>query len=99
MVAVAVVAFFIAGEQMRRAAAHYRVQAEYHALWEASFRREATKWRGVQPWVLGGLRGQQARDVMLVPEVAEYHARLRRKYEHAARYPWLPVEADPPPPD
>jgi hypothetical protein len=48
--------------------------------------------------VLGGLRGQQARDVMLVPEFAEYHARLRRKYEHAARYPWLQVEADPPPP-
>jgi hypothetical protein len=30
---------------------------------------------------------------------AEHHASLARKYEYAARYPWLPVEADPPEPD
>jgi hypothetical protein len=29
---------------------------------------------------------------------ADYHAALRRKYERAARYPWLPVEPDPPEP-
>jgi hypothetical protein len=29
---------------------------------------------------------------------AAYHARMRRKYERAARYPWLPVEPDPPEP-
>jgi hypothetical protein len=98
MVAVAVVSFVIAGEQMRRAAAYYRMQAEYHALREATFRREAEAFR-VQPWVLRGLRGQQALDVMLVPVFAEHHARLRRKYDHAARYPWLPVEADPSPPE
>jgi hypothetical protein len=28
-----------------------------------------------------------------------HFADLRRKYEHAARYPWLPVEADPPEPE
>jgi hypothetical protein len=28
-----------------------------------------------------------------------YHARLRAKYERAARQPWLPVAPDPPPPD
>jgi hypothetical protein len=27
-----------------------------------------------------------------------YHAALARKYERAARYPWLPVEPDPPQP-
>ncbi len=26
----------------------------------------------------------------------EYHRRMRRKYQYAARYPWLPVESDPP---
>jgi hypothetical protein len=26
---------------------------------------------------------------------ADYHASLRRKYEHASRHPWLPVEPDP----
>ena len=25
--------------------------------------------------------------------------RLKRAYEHAARYPWLPVPPDPPPPE
>jgi hypothetical protein len=33
------------------------------------------------------------------PAVAEYHMKLVEKYEHAARYPWLPVEADPPEPE
>jgi hypothetical protein len=28
-----------------------------------------------------------------------YHARLRVKYERAARYPWLPIDADSPSPD
>jgi hypothetical protein len=30
--------------------------------------------------------------------LADYHAKLRKKYERAARYPWLPVEPDPPEP-
>jgi hypothetical protein len=27
-----------------------------------------------------------------------YHDLMHRKYAHAARYPWLPLEPDPPPP-
>jgi hypothetical protein len=30
---------------------------------------------------------------------AEYYAAQRRKYEHAARYPWRSVATDPPEPD
>jgi hypothetical protein len=29
---------------------------------------------------------------------ADYHARVRQKYEHAASWPWWPVEPDPPQP-
>ena len=29
-------------------------------------------------------------------EVAAYYEKLKKKYQHAARYPWLTVEADPP---
>src|SRR5215813_6576698 len=29
---------------------------------------------------------------------AAWNDRMKRKYEQAARYPWLPVEPDPPPP-
>jgi hypothetical protein len=31
--------------------------------------------------------------------LARYHRALRRKYDLAARYPWLPVEPDPPAPE
>jgi hypothetical protein len=39
---------------------------------------------------------EEAADAAMNRKTAEYHAALRRKYEHAARYPWLPVKADPP---
>ena len=28
-----------------------------------------------------------------------YHAAIARKYRHVARYPWLPIEPDPPEPE
>src|SRR5580704_9650482 len=33
-----------------------------------------------------------------MPILADYHSRLKRKYEQAACHPWLPVEPDPPEP-
>jgi hypothetical protein len=33
------------------------------------------------------------------PRIDEHCDQLRRKYERAARYPWLPVAPDPPPPE
>lgn len=30
---------------------------------------------------------------------SDYYAALQAKYERAARYPWLPVEPDPPMPE
>jgi hypothetical protein len=32
-------------------------------------------------------------------KIATWHAAMARKYEQAARYPWLPVELDPPEPE
>jgi fatty acid desaturase len=32
------------------------------------------------------------------PMRAAYHAQMKKKWEWAARYPWLPVEPDPPEP-
>ncbi len=34
----------------------------------------------------------------LIPRQAFYDWAMQRKYERAARFPWLPVEADPPEP-
>jgi hypothetical protein len=31
-------------------------------------------------------------------DLIQWHERMRLKYENAARYPWLPVEPDPPEP-
>jgi hypothetical protein len=39
------------------------------------------------------------RDYDLMMDRADHHASLARKYERAARYPWLPVEPDPPEPE
>ena len=36
-------------------------------------------------------------DHPLIPRL-DSHESMRLKYEHAARYPWLPVEPDPPEP-
>ena len=33
------------------------------------------------------------------PEIMTWHDSMQRKYEHAARYPWLPVALDPPEPE
>lgn len=38
-------------------------------------------------------------DIARRPEGVSYYARLRRKYERAARYPWLAVEEDPEEPE
>ena len=39
------------------------------------------------------------RDYERMTDRAEHHSLLVRKYERAARYPWLLVEPDPPEPD
>lgn len=38
------------------------------------------------------------RSVAALRERANYHDRMRRKWAYAVRYPWLPVEPDPPAP-
>lgn len=45
-------------------------------------------------------RSRQARkeSIERFRTLTEYHGRMRRKYEHAAHRPWLPVAPDPPPP-
>jgi hypothetical protein len=53
---------------------------------------------------LGGVKGWFTNAAAFVPEASRlerltaYHSQLRRKYEDAARRPWLPVEPDPPSP-
>jgi hypothetical protein len=38
-------------------------------------------------------------DIVRYRKLAEHYQRLGEKYDRAARYPWLPVPPDPPPPE
>src|SRR4051794_10012723 len=73
--------------RMGRKAAQLRQIAQRHAIAEA-----ANHVRVYRRW-----NGHMMHDEAPGPKSA-YHAAMRRKYEHAARSPWRPVEPDPPPP-
>jgi hypothetical protein len=102
MIAVAVVAF-VAGLIQR----HNNFQQL--AAWHRSrvFRIPASPGLGVA--VSGSLtskvdywRIDEKGNVWLLPQLARknaWHRQMAVKYEHAARYPWLPVEPDPPIPE
>jgi hypothetical protein len=59
------------------------------AFWEARLTAQHEGLHAAYPWPGGP---------PLVPTMAKYHDALRRKYERAARYPWLSVAPDPPEP-
>ncbi len=45
------------------------------------------------------IRQHHPRDSALLQRRVEHHLKMGVKYERAARYPWLPVEPDPPEPE
>jgi hypothetical protein len=87
MVAVAIVGFAMAGATLVRRSNRFRALAEDQAEAEAMSLAYADDARGE-----GGDQQRVARG----EQMADYHRKLRIKYERAARYPWLPVEPDPP---
>jgi hypothetical protein len=104
MIAVAVVALLLGGEMMRRRRQRYREQADFHAFAEAFCARDVRMARATPPAPPGGtaasllnLDGADRTAVEQAASAAAYHAAMKRKYERAARYPWLSVEPDPPP--
>jgi hypothetical protein len=98
MLAVAVVAALLGCADLWRRREHYRRLAETHALSEMVLRVDSVMARG-DPTGGPGVRLLDLSDSLEeAAKWADYHAGLRRKYERAARYPWLPVAPDPPPP-
>jgi hypothetical protein len=78
-----------AGAESHRAAAaaahvDRTVNEEMHSGFAAAFAAQAAKERDGERKHL---------------TLASFHGELRRKYERAARYPWLPVAPDPPEPE
>jgi hypothetical protein len=94
MVAVAIVGVILYGELTRRR----------WAKLSAAYRSKAELARVIRDWSMGWAEGPMQGDLgagqreSLMRRIA-YQAKLAEKYEHAARYPWLPVAPDPPEPE
>jgi len=109
-IVVAVVAVVVGGTVIARRQGVYRVRAAFHAQQEQV---AAERWRHWSQEVirLSGSPGDRNpprsdQEQQLAVEMVDYsrnraahHARLRVKYERGARYPWLPIDPDPPSPD
>jgi hypothetical protein len=83
---------------LTRKAAEYRAKAEDHAGIEQTLRAIIEKSGPNSPIDISpgdGIRSKR----FTAKVVAEFEAALSRKYERAARSPWLTVEPDPPEPD
>jgi len=88
MVAVALVAILLgAGLQLEQLRDRYRAEALQYAQMEWVAR--ATAWSRVR-YVCDAVRNERR---------ARHYGALKRKYDFASRYPWLPLTADPPAPE
>jgi hypothetical protein len=112
MVAVAVVAFLIAGTievpRLWNVRRNYLALAEWYGdretrlhentqmrfLLERARRRSAEESASVPSEVEKRIQDRIAR----MDEMGTYYGQIRAKYERGARYPWLPLEPDPPMP-
>jgi hypothetical protein len=102
MVAVAIVAILFGGYveflALQRRAAAYRELARSHRDMEEVLLLIASREGFESPVDVSP--GPGLRSVRFpLRVVAAHESTLRRKYERAARYPWLPVEPDPPTPE
>jgi hypothetical protein len=104
MIAVAILALLAFGESMRRRRERYLGLAAGHAAMEWVRATRVRAARATPPVGIGGsgaslldLGGTDLEAVEQATAFAKYHAAMRRKYERAARYPWLAVEPDLPP--
>jgi hypothetical protein len=99
MIVVAVVAGLMAAwiglARLRLLSSGYRARAEQHAGIEGTLRRIIAS-EGADALVdISPEPGHRSRR-FTAQAVAKHEAALCRKYERAARYPWLPLEPDPP---
>ena len=101
MIVVAVAAWLMAAwvglARLRRLSSDYRARAEHHAGVEETLRHIVASAGADAPVDISPGPGLRSRR-FTARAVAAHEAALRRKYERAARYPWLPVEPDLPGP-
>jgi hypothetical protein len=102
MVLVMIAGLALGAESMRRRSHAYRARAAQCGQWVAVNKAMigSIALGGTNP----GVSAQETRRRIEAEEKsarrrAEHYQRLESKYERAARYPWLPVEPDPPMPE
>jgi hypothetical protein len=103
MIAIAAIGLMIGGLVLLKQRRDYflsLVQSHQQELDSSAARGQALKSR------FGRASGMTTEEIMhlhndydRMMERADHHASLARKYERAARYPWLSVEPDPPDPE
>jgi hypothetical protein len=95
IIAVAVVGVALGGFHLWRLSREYQRRAEQYAghfIWEGDGNADLEARQRMSPaqwdaYILGRCE-----------EILRWRAQMEAKYRRAARYPWLPVEPDPPEP-
>jgi hypothetical protein len=111
MVAVALAGLAVWGERMVRRRNVYLDRANYFSIGESVFLDNVDEPVGYCGLMRVGLSPDEKRQFDAEQDqinaearkwrlaTASYYGTLKRKYGRAALYPWLPVDADPPPPE
>ena len=110
MVAVAVVGLIMGGivghERLKRRRGLLLNLARAHFLREMACHQEANLYHALEQNLRGATgyesvyrRNYRKRRKENAIQRTRYHRSLVSKYRRAARYPWLPVESDPPEPE
>lgn len=95
MVLVAIVAGIIG---LAARGVRFDALAEHHSL-NAGFEYEEPT-NGLKKWKAFDRISEHYWKYRIVSDAKhKWHSMLAKKYEHAARYPWLPVAPDPPEPE
>jgi hypothetical protein len=98
MLAVALVALGLGYLTTRERAAIRLARSAYHAAEAEGYRRIVADWGKGEVRLINLTREQAEADVERFKRSAVHHDAMSRKWREAARYPWLPVEPDPPEP-
>jgi hypothetical protein len=98
MIAVAVAAMIMTARVMHRRQKEFQRLATYHEIeWrnlDCRVSEEGIRfWLRYDPWKMSWEPSPSGASESV------YHTRMWEKYQRAARYPWLPVEPDPPLPE
>jgi hypothetical protein len=105
MIVVVVVGVLMGGivvaDRLRQRRADFNTLAQHHTYMKVYFRDWGQSASAVALWEASGRSDAHARLKDLKDRLSRllaYHESMERKYQHAVRYPWLAIEADPPEP-